>query len=229
MSAALLVLKRNLFNLVSAVIALIALLGLSGAWGHDDFITALRSAAAAQSCLDTEEETPGSFARLEPTRIRYSQSTYSLYGITDEGGFYTLEDNIQWLKDHPDQDLPWGGPIRVFRKQPFMDDWGPLSHEGFTGDPKNLQNGKIYTLDHRRLVAYRLAGRKTIPVQWASLNVVRDNRWKFTTPNGGRSITPKPEVLELLRFNGWLGSVRDSPRAQDVDDDKSRFCFETVA
>jgi len=103
-----------------------------------------------------------------------------------------VEENVQWLKDHPDQELPWGGPIRVFRKQAFMDEWGPLSQIGFTGAPKNLDNGEIYTLDHRRLVAYRLAGRKTIPVQWVGLSVVRDNRWKFTTSNGGRGIASNP-------------------------------------
>jgi hypothetical protein len=41
-------------------------------------------------------------------------------------------------------------------------------------------------------VAYRLAARKTIPVEWADLKLVRDQRWRFTTPNRGRSIAATP-------------------------------------
>jgi|GEM_PF-5108735 len=197
------------------IVALIALLGF-GSWSGGNLAAALNSPAVDRSYVGADDESAGTFCRLEAARIRYSQSTYSLYGKTEEGGFYSVEENIQWLKDHPDEDLPWGGPIRVFRKQAFMDDWGPLSHEGFTGDPKNLQNGKIYTLDHRRLVAYRLAGRKTIPAQWASLSVVRDNRWKFTTMNGGRSIAPKPEVLQLRHCRSRLSSVCDPPLVPTV-------------
>jgi hypothetical protein len=184
-------LKKTLFKLGWPTIALIAVVGLASC-SAGDFAASLHSTAARQSYLGAENETAGSFSRLEAAQIRYSQSTYSLYGKTDEGGLYMVEENVQWLNDHPDQELPWGGPIRVFRKQAFMDDWGALSQGGFTGDPKNLENGAIYTLDHRRLVAYRLAGKKTIPVQWVSLDVVKDNRWKFTTSNGGRSIAPSP-------------------------------------
>ena len=187
MASALLALKKNLFNMGWPIIALIALVGLASCSGGD-FGTSLHSTAVAQSYLGAEDETPGIFSRLDAAQIRYSQSTYSLYGKTDEGELYRVEENIQWLKDHADQELPWGGPIRVFRKQPFMDEWGPLSQNGFSGDPRNLDSGEIYTLDHRRLVAYRMAARKIIPVQWASLSVVWDNRWKFTTPNGGRSL-----------------------------------------
>jgi hypothetical protein len=159
---------------------------------HGDSGVSLQFTAAAQGDVGAADETPGIFSRLEAAQIRYSQSTFSLYGKTDEDELYSVEGNIQWLKDHPGSDLPWGGPIRVFRKQAFMDEWGPLCQNGYTGNPKSLVNGEIYTLDHRRLVAYQLAGRRTIPVEWAPLNVVRENRWKFTTADGGRSIAPKP-------------------------------------
>jgi len=177
-----LALKKHLSAVVWAIIALIAVIGLTSC-GGGDYGTALRAPATVRTDLGAENETPGIFSRLEAAQIRYSQSTYSIRGETDEGDLYTVEENVQWLRDHPDQELPWGEPIRVFRKQAFMDEWGPLTQIGFTGDPKNLDNGEIYTLDHRRLVANRLAGRKTVPVQWASLSVVRDNRWKFTTSN----------------------------------------------
>ena len=186
-----LALKKIFARLVWSIIALSALMG-SAYWSGDDFTVSLHEPAVAHSDLGSENERAETFARLATTQIRYSQSTYSLYGKTDEDELYSVKGNTQWLKDHPDRELPWGGPIRVFRKQAFMDEWGPLSQGGYTGEPKNLVNGEIYTLDHRRLVAYQLAGRITIPVQWASLSVVRDNRWKFSTSDGGCSIAPKP-------------------------------------
>lgn len=175
------------------IAALLAAGGLAGLIGcRAGLAGSSRPPAAVQDHSGAPFEAPATLGRLDPAQIRYSQFSYSLSGLTEEDGLYAVAENIQWLNDHPEQDLPWGGPIRVFRKQAFMDEWGPLSQGGFTGDPKNLPNDQIYTLDHRRLVAYQKAGRKTIPVEWASLSVVRDNRWKFTTLNGGQSIVPSP-------------------------------------
>ena len=154
--------------------------------------TPLGSAGAVEPYVGGGNEAPGTFTRLETEIIRYFQATYSLSGDTEDGDTYTVAKNTQWLRQNPGRDLPWGGGIRIFRKQAFMDDWGQLSRERFLGDPKNLEVGEIYTLDHRRLVAYRLAGRKTIPVEWANLRLVRDQRWKFTTADRGRSIAPIP-------------------------------------
>jgi hypothetical protein len=151
--------------------------------GWLDIAAASRSEAA---------ETPAGVFRLDPEKIRYSQATFSEKGRTADGGEYTVDGNAQWLREHPDQDLPWGQPIRIFRKEPFMDEWGPAAGFGYTGDPKRLVNGEIYTLDHRRLLAYRRAGRKSIPAQWADLNLVRDQRWKFSTPDGGFTMAPHP-------------------------------------
>jgi len=177
--------------MVWGIIAFTAVIGLAGC-GAKDFETPLRSSDAVAPYVDAGNESPGTFALLDPEKIRYSQATYSVSGRTEDGSTYKVEENIQWLREHPGQDLPWGGPIRVFRKQTFMDEWGPLERNLFTGDPKNLEIGEIYTLDHRRLVAYRLAGRKTIPVEWVNLRLVRDQRWKFTTLDRGRSIAPSP-------------------------------------
>jgi hypothetical protein len=184
-------LKKNFVNMVWGIIAFTAVIGLAGC-GATDFETPLRSSDAVAPYVDAGNESPGTFALLDPEKIRYSQATYSVSGGTEDGSTYTVEENIQWLREHSGQDLPWGGPIRVFRKQAFMDKWGPLERNLFTGDPKNLQTGEIYTLDHRRLVAYRLAGKKTIQVEWANLRLVRDQRWKFTTLDRGRSIAPSP-------------------------------------
>ena len=190
MPLALLTRQKILFKLSWPIAALFAAVAVAGCGA--EYARARPAPATVQSYLGAANEAPGTFSRLDTAQIRYSQSSYSLYGEIEEGELYKVEENVQWLKDHSDQDLPWGGPIRVFRKQAFMDDWGSLSQGNFAGDPKNLDTGEIYTLDHRRLVAYRMAARKSIPVQWTSPTVVRDNRWKFTTTNGGRSIAPSP-------------------------------------
>ena len=69
-----------------------------------------------------------------------------------------------------------------------MDAWGPLMHKDFVGDPINLANGLIYTLDNRRLVAYIEANRDTIPVLWAEIGEIMRKRYEFDTPNWGTSI-----------------------------------------
>jgi hypothetical protein len=140
------------------------------------------------------ENAPPIYEPLEPTslppqNIRFTQETYSPEGVIDETGErYTVEENIKFLKDNPDKDLP---PIRVFRKEVTMDDWGPKTRYGYTGDPRNLENGAIYTLDNRRLVAYQEAGRDSIPIEWADPADVFRERYKFSTPNCGTSICPK--------------------------------------
>jgi RHS repeat-associated protein len=51
--------------------------------------------------------------------------------------------------------------------------------------------GKIWTLDHRRLAAFKLAGIEEIPVEWASKSLVESQMWKMTTKTGGTSIKLK--------------------------------------
>jgi len=49
-------------------------------------------------------------------------------------------------------------------------------------------NGKVWTLDHRRLGAFRLSGLDKAPVKWADPG---GQMWKMTTTNGGKSIRLK--------------------------------------
>jgi hypothetical protein len=184
--------KRHCLKSLARIITLATIIALA-ACGGTEYSRSRAPADAVDSYAYREQETPGSLARLPLEIIRYTQATFSVSGSTADGvSTYTVEDNIKWLQDNPDKDLPWGGPIRVFRKQAFMDEWGPLTRNLFTGDPKNLENGMIYTLDHRRLVAYRGAGRQTIPVEWTNLRLVRDQRWRFTTTDRGQSIAGIP-------------------------------------
>ncbi len=49
------------------------------------------------------------------------------------------------------------------------------------------REGKLYTLDNRRLEAFRRAD-INIPVRMATPQEVAEGAWKFTTPNDGLSI-----------------------------------------
>ncbi|MDQ0087464.1 RHS repeat-associated protein [Paenibacillus anaericanus] len=60
--------------------------------------------------------------------------------------------------------------------------------------------GKIWTLDHRRLAAFRIADIENIPVQWASKEMVESQMWKMTTNNGGTSIKLKLGDGENLKI-----------------------------
>jgi len=122
--------------------------------------------------------------RMDPRDVYFSQETCS-----SGGAGYTVEQNIAALKEGsltPD-DIP---PIRVFQKEPWMNDWGPASRYGHEGDPGNLVDGRWYTLDNRRLLAFLEAGITDIPVEDVSNNtlLIRSQRWKFSTTDGGESI-----------------------------------------
>jgi RHS repeat-associated protein len=101
--------------------------------------------------------------RLNPKNIHFMQS--SIKNVTGE---HTVLGNAMLLskgKLKPD-DLP---AIRVWKDQ----------------------SGKIWTLDHRRLAAFRLARVTDIPVEWVGNNVAKRQMWKMTTKTGGKSIRLK--------------------------------------
>ncbi len=51
--------------------------------------------------------------------------------------------------------------------------------------------GKIWTLDHRRLAAFRMAGVKNVPVQWATTKEVAGEMWKMSTKTHGKPMRLK--------------------------------------
>jgi hypothetical protein len=122
--------------------------------------------------------------------IRYTQSSISPGGNT-RTGTYTLTGNANLLRTNPDFDLP---AIRVFTKTSDVVSLPPMTRYHYTGNPGNLENNMIYTLDNRRLYSYRLAGRENIPVEILDpsnpnhLNVIKEEVWKFTTVNWGEFI-----------------------------------------
>lgn len=87
----------------------------------------------------------------------------------------TVLGNAEALKAGTITPEAMGAPIRVWRDEA----------------------GNIWTLDHRRLAAYRLADQRSVPVQWASHETVQREAWKFTTEVEGRSIFMTRENITI--------------------------------
>ncbi len=178
---------------------------LQGAAGHTGTVEAVAFVAAPQTMYNLTVADAHTYVvgdgewvvhnacQLNTSLILFSQAKYTTSGRIDDLRRYQVADNVQWLIDNPGLDLPFGGPIEVFLKQPFMDAWGPLKHptKDYIGDPVNLANGYIYTLDNRRLVTYILAMRDKVPVHWAYLDTIKAKRFEFDTPNFGIWIDPR--------------------------------------
>jgi len=105
---------------------------------------------------------------LKVEEIHYMQSSIKNTGKKSTGKTYTVLENAEALKlgDLKPEDLPL---IRVWKDA----------------------DGKIWTLDHRRLAAFELAGIEEIPVEWASKEIVESQMWKMSTKTGGTSIKLK--------------------------------------
>ena len=52
-------------------------------------------------------------------------------------------------------------------------------------------DGKLWTLDHRRLAAFRIAELDSVPFRWATNEEVANQMWKMTTETNGTSIKLK--------------------------------------
>lgn len=52
-------------------------------------------------------------------------------------------------------------------------------------------DGQLWSLDHRRLAAFRLAELDSVPFKWATRKEVSRQMWKMTTETGGKSIKLK--------------------------------------
>lgn len=69
-------------------------------------------------------------------------------------------------------------------------------------------DGRVWTLDHRRLAAMRLSGVvDDIPVEFVSETIVKEQKFKFSTQNDGRSIlvhiddANDPDDLSIVLIN----------------------------
>jgi hypothetical protein len=96
---------------------------------------------------------------MDPTSVRFSQSSIS-YHFRDGRTIDELAEGLRTGQVRPEDILP----LRLVEK-----------------------DGVLYTLDNRRLEAFRRAGVK-IPWRMATAEEIAEEQWKFTTTNSGTSI-----------------------------------------
>ena len=96
---------------------------------------------------------------LNPQSIRFSQASIKAT-FRDGTSIDDLAEGLRSGRIHP-PDVP---AIRVFER-----------------------DGKLYTLDNRRLEAHRTAD-VDVPVRMATPQEIAEEAWKYTTPNDGVSV-----------------------------------------
>jgi hypothetical protein len=105
------------------------------------------------------EERGESIQLLNPQSIRFSQASIKAT-FRDGASIDDMAEELQSGRLHP-YDVP---AIRIFER-----------------------DGKLFTLDNRRLEAFRRAG-LDVPVRMATPQEIAEESWKFTTNNDGVSI-----------------------------------------
>jgi len=97
---------------------------------------------------------------VDPNTVRFSQGSIS-YRFSDGGTIDDLAEELRTGKLNA-AEIP---PLRLV-----------------------LRDGQYYTLDNRRLEAFRRAGVQ-IPWRMATADEIDAESWKFTTKNGGVSVS----------------------------------------
>ena len=105
----------------------------------------------------------GGSKTVNPKDVNFMQSS-----IRNQTGEHTVLGNAEALKNGTLQatDLP---EIRIWQDA----------------------DGKLWTLDHRRLAAFRLAGLDSVPFRWATDEEIASQMWKMTTKTNGTSVKLK--------------------------------------
>lgn len=100
---------------------------------------------------------------VNPKDVNFMQSS-----IKNQTGEHTVLGNAEALKNGTLQatDLP---EIRIWKDV----------------------DGKLWTLDHRRLAAFRIAELDSVPFRWATDEEIAGQMWKMTTKTNGTSIKLK--------------------------------------
>jgi len=128
-----------------------------------DWIKGTSTPATTEATANSATIAEGGSGTVNPKDVKYMQSS-----INNQTGEYTVLDNVQALKDGTlkPSDLP---EIRIWKDS----------------------EGNLWTLDHRRLAAFRMAGVDEVPFRWATNEEVASQMWKMTTQTGGTSIKLK--------------------------------------
>ncbi len=105
----------------------------------------------------------GGSKTVNPKDVNFMQSS-----IRNQTGEHTVLGNAEALKNGTLQatDLP---EIRIWQDA----------------------DGKLWTLDHRRLAAFRIAGLDSVPFRWATDEEIASQMWKMTTKTNGTSVKLK--------------------------------------
>jgi len=120
----------------------------------------------------------GNRGYIDPKQVRFTHDEISPR-FRDGRSIYKLIEDLKSSKVKPD-DIP---PIRVFER-----------------------NGKIYTLDNRRLYVFQQAG---VKIRWVKADpntVKRELKWKWTTKNDGKSVKVRKGKNNTVKNDGsWKG------------------------
>src|SRR5437588_722662 len=102
---------------------------------------------------------------MDPTNVRFSQNSIS-YRFRDGSTIDALAEGLRNGQVRP-EDVP---PLRLVARE-----------------------GQMFTLDNRRLEAFRRAG-VAIPWRLATPEEIATEAWKFTTTNGGLSVRVRGQL-----------------------------------
>ncbi len=129
--------------------------------GKDDDILPAESVPGGERLgyTQTARDAATGAVAIDPYKVRFSQSSIN-YSFRDGGNIDDLAEGLRSGRIRP-EDVP---PIRLVER-----------------------NGKLYTLDNRRLEAFRRAG-VNVPYRMATSEEIAAEGWKFTTRNEGISI-----------------------------------------
>ena len=118
---------------------------------------------AGRAVRALKESIRGHYNTINPKNVNFMQSS-----IKNQTGEYTVLGNAEALKNGTLQvtDLP---EMRIWKDS----------------------DGKLWTLDHRRLAAFRIAEADNVPFRWATNDEVAGQMWKMTTQTGGVSVKLK--------------------------------------
>lgn len=81
-----------------------------------------------------------------------------------------------------------------------------------------VQN-KIWTLDHRRLIAFKLAGIKTVSVIWGTEDEIKQGSFKMTTQNSGDEIDllfPNNKFYPIKRMEDNILSLEELKQLKNL-------------
>ena len=145
----------------------------------------------------------GGFGEIERVKYKYyntAQTTYN-FEVADFHTYYVSDSKVlvhnKCYLDPNDIRYTQDSISNRFKDGSSVDDMidglknGNISVDDVSAIRVFKQNGKIYSLDNRRLYAFKQAGMKSIQVSWVnptSPNITKEIAWKFTTLNDGLSI-----------------------------------------